>query len=105
VHEAAAAGLLILASEQVGASPHLVQYNYNGYVFEAENANELANHMARISSMAPAKLNAMASASFSLSQQFTPAQWADSLMRYVQQRRPHTNHSSDQLNGRIRRNE
>jgi glycosyltransferase involved in cell wall biosynthesis len=84
VHEAASAGLVILASDRVGATPHLVQYNYNGFVFDPTNSSSLAKLMQRISDTAPVKLEAMAAASHNLSFQFTPAQWANSLTSFVE---------------------
>ena len=42
VHEAASAGLLILTSKDVGASVHLVQDNFNGYIFDGRDVNEIA---------------------------------------------------------------
>jgi glycogen synthase len=80
IHEATAAGLLILASENVGASVHLVQNAYNGYLFEGGNASELATLMARITSLSNAQRYVMSVASHSLSLQFTPRRWADTLL-------------------------
>lgn len=80
VHEAAAAGLVILASENVGASVHLVQNAYNGYLFGGGNASELATLMAHVTSLTNSQLSAMSRASHSLSLQFTPRRWADTLL-------------------------
>ena len=82
VHEAASAGRLILASESVGAVPHLVQPGYNGYIFDNGDARGLAALMARVAAMTDAQLNHMALASYSLSQQFTPKQWSDTLLSF-----------------------
>ena len=84
VHEAVSAGLVIVASSSVGATPHLVQNNYNGYVFEPGNSNDLAALMARLDKMDAKKLEKMGSASFNLSQQFTPDRWAESLVSFVE---------------------
>ena len=80
VHEAASAGMLILASEKVGASVHLVQPNYNGYIFDSEDVNGLSALMSHVSSLSDARLDAMSRASHLLSRQFTPARWADTLV-------------------------
>ena len=80
VHEAAAAGRLILASENVGAVPHLVQPGYNGYVFNNGDACGLAAFMRRVTAMTDAQLEQMSRASFALSRQFTPQQWSDTLV-------------------------
>jgi glycosyltransferase involved in cell wall biosynthesis len=80
IHEAASSGLLILASERVGAAVHLVQPSFNGFIFGNQDAKGLANLMARVSSMSDARLDAMSRASFLLSQQFSPALWANTLI-------------------------
>lgn len=80
VHEAASAGLLILASEEVGASVHLVQPNYNGFIFGKKDAKTLAELMARVSAMSDERLDEMSQASHSLSLQYSPALWADMLL-------------------------
>ena len=81
VHEAAAAGLLVLASESVGAAVHLVQDAYNGYLFERGNARQLADLMARVTSLTNAQRSDMSEASHWLSRQFTPRRWADTLLQ------------------------
>jgi len=86
VHEAASAGLTILASERVGSTPHLVQYNYNGYIFGADNPSGLAALMDRISKSSEAKLQSMSEASHKLSEQFVPSRWADSLIGFLVER-------------------
>jgi glycosyltransferase involved in cell wall biosynthesis len=81
VHEAAAAGLLILASESVGASVHLVQDSYNGYLFERGNSRQLAALMSHVTALTNAQRSDMSQASHSLSRQFTPRRWADTLLQ------------------------
>jgi glycosyltransferase involved in cell wall biosynthesis len=80
VHEAASAGLLILASENVGAAVHLVQDNYNGYIFGGKDAPGLAALMGRVSAMTDERLDEMSRASRTLSLQFSPGRWADTLL-------------------------
>jgi glycosyltransferase involved in cell wall biosynthesis len=80
VHEAASAGLLILASKNVGASVHLVQNNYNGYIFDHRDVKELAALMSHVSNLSDQRLDTMSRASHLLSKQFTPARWADTLL-------------------------
>ena len=50
VNEAMASGLPVLVSKHCGCVPELVQIGENGYVFEPEDTNDLANQMFRISS-------------------------------------------------------
>ncbi|HZB88894.1 MAG TPA: glycosyltransferase family 4 protein [Terracidiphilus sp.] len=80
VHEATSAGLLVLASEIVGATVHLVQPNYNGFIFDDKDAEGLAQLMTRVSSMSDERLDAMSRASYLLSQQYSPALWANTLI-------------------------
>jgi glycosyltransferase involved in cell wall biosynthesis len=80
VHEAAAAGRLILASENVGAVTHLVQPGYNGFIFNNRDVAGLASLMSRVSAMTDAELDRMSRASYLLSLQFSPRQWADTLL-------------------------
>lgn len=84
VHEAAAAGRLVIVSDAVGSSPHLVQDNYNGFIFNENDAGELAMLMERVSSFGDERLNVMSAASFSLAQQFTPVRWANTLLEFVE---------------------
>jgi glycosyltransferase involved in cell wall biosynthesis len=80
VHEAAAAGRLILASENVGSVTHLVQPGYNGFIFNNEDVAGLASLMSRVSDMTDTELDRMSRASYLLSLQFSPKQWADTLL-------------------------
>ncbi len=80
VHEATSAGLIVLASDRVGATVHLVQPGYNGYVFASEDAKALAMLMARVSAKDDSALEAMSRASHELSHQYSPQRWADTLL-------------------------
>jgi glycosyltransferase involved in cell wall biosynthesis len=84
VHEAASAGLLILASENVGAAVHLVQDNYNGYLFDGWDVEGLAARMSHVSDLSDVRLDAMSRASHLLSKQFSPVRWADTLLQAFQ---------------------
>jgi glycosyltransferase involved in cell wall biosynthesis len=81
VHEAAAAGRVILASENVGSVTHLVQPGYNGFIFNNNDVAGLAALMSRVGAMSDAQLDRMSRASYLLSHQFSPQQWADTLLR------------------------
>ena len=79
VHEAASSGLLILASQPVGATVHFVQPDYNEYIFGKRDADGLASLMMRVSRMSDGRLDAMSRASHLLSEQIRPR---DGLTRY-----------------------
>jgi glycosyltransferase involved in cell wall biosynthesis len=80
VHEAAAAGMVVLASERVGAVSHLVQPGYNGFIFESGDVGGLASLMRRVGDLSEAQLDGMSRASFNLSRQYSPKRWADTLI-------------------------
>jgi glycosyltransferase involved in cell wall biosynthesis len=80
VHEAASAGRLILASENVGAVTHLVQPGYNGFIFNNNDVPALVGLMFRVSGMSDPELDQMSRSSHSLSRQFSPKQWSDTLL-------------------------
>lgn len=76
IHEAAAAGMVIVCSEAVGAGPHLVQDGYNGYVVPTGQAADLSRAMIALTSMSDERRQGMSAASESLGRQFTPQRWA-----------------------------
>ncbi len=80
IHEAASAGLVLLASNAVGSAVHLVQPGYNGYIFDSHTPQALAALMLKISSMPHQKLEQMSHASHALSHQFTPELWVQKLV-------------------------
>lgn len=80
IHEAVSAGLLVLASERAGAAVHLVQPGYNGFIVGSEDPAGLANCMSKITAMSDAQLDTMSRASYSLSLQYSPQHWADTLL-------------------------
>jgi len=86
VHEAAASGRLIIASENVGSVTHLVQPGYNGFISNNNDIHGLATLMSRVSSMSDTQLDQMSRASFLLSHQFSPKQWADTLLQSYEAR-------------------
>ncbi|KAA6455605.1 glycosyltransferase family 4 protein [Acidobacteria bacterium AB60] len=81
VHEAAASGLPIIASDVVGSHVHLVQSEFNGFVVEAGSPESLTEAMLRFHHMDEETLDGMGAASRLLAQQFTPERWAATLRR------------------------
>lgn len=80
LQEAAASGLPLIASDACGAAVHLLQDGYNGFLFEAGNADHLAQCMVRLHKANLAQRVEMGQRSYELSKQFTPQRWADTLM-------------------------
>lgn len=80
VHEAAAAGMAVICTDIAGASVHLVQDGYNGYIVETGDVNELAQTMLRYSSLSRSERSTMGENSYRMSLQFTPKRWANYLV-------------------------
>lgn len=76
VHEAASAGLAVICSSSCGASVHLVQDGYNGYLIDAGDSVGLGEAMFRFASLSDARRKETSVNSYSLSSQFTPKRWA-----------------------------
>lgn len=76
IHEATAAGLAVICTSSCGASVHLVQDGYNGFIVEPGNAVDLAQAMLRYSSHSSEQREQMSLNSHSISMLFTPQGWA-----------------------------
>jgi glycosyltransferase involved in cell wall biosynthesis len=90
IHEATSAGLLVMASEHVGAVAHLVQDNYNGYTFDDLDIDGISLLMSYVSGLSDERLDSMSRASHLLSRQYTPKRWADTLLQKSQLSRAHS---------------
>ncbi len=89
VQEAAAAGLPLICSDQVGAAVHLLQHHYNGYSFASGDADQLARCMKRLSELSDAQRAEMGRRSHELSKQFLPERWVETLVAGLEElRRP-----------------
>lgn len=80
VQEAAASGLPLMCSSACGAAVHLLQDQYNGFLFETRDARYLATCMAQMHNLSPARRRQMGQRSHDLSMQYTPERWAQTLM-------------------------
>jgi glycosyltransferase involved in cell wall biosynthesis len=78
-HEATAAGLPVICSNACGASAHLVQDGFNGFIVEAGKPVHLTDAMYRFSLLSEDQRRSMGHNSFLLSKQFTPELWASNL--------------------------
>lgn len=76
IHEATSAGLAVICSASCGASVHLVQDGYNGYLVDRGDALGLAEAMLRYTRLHYSQRQGMSESSYYLSLQFTPARWA-----------------------------
>lgn len=85
VQEAAAAGLPLILSDEVGASDHLLRDGYNGYLVETGSSDMLVRAMLTMEENSSGKLHEMGRASYQLSRQFLPEIWAERLLRGYQE--------------------
>ena len=80
LHEAASAGLPVIASDACGAAVHLLRDRFNGFSFGSGDADHLAQKLTRMARATPEERAEMGRASFALSEQYTPERWADTLV-------------------------
>jgi glycosyltransferase involved in cell wall biosynthesis len=80
VHEFAGAGLPLLLSNIVGAASTFLISGLNGFNFEANSSQALANRMAQMISLTDQQLLSMSNYSYCLSQRITPESSAANLL-------------------------
>jgi len=84
VHEAAAAGLSLVCSEEVGAGDTFIRRGLNGIVVENGSIGKLAGALVDIHGWSPGRLREASILSRQLAAQFTPRMWASTLVELVQ---------------------
>lgn len=80
LHEAAAAGLPILASKCCGAVPYFVLHNYNGYTFFPEKLRDIQDSIEKLIDTSDEKLIQMSYKSRDLSRRINPEIVAKALL-------------------------
>ena len=80
VHEATAAGLLVIASGKVGATVHLVQPGSNGFIFDSGDVEACAAAMQRVHGLSKARRAEMSAMSRTLSSLYSPQRWSQTLL-------------------------
>jgi glycosyltransferase involved in cell wall biosynthesis len=80
LHEAASAGLPLIATTTCGATVHLLQDGYNGCVVSPNSAEGLGAAMDRIARKPAEELAEMGRRSAELSKQFSPDRFANTVM-------------------------
>lgn len=84
VHEMSAAGLPMLLSHRVGAGTSFLHEGQNGYFFDPGDVEQLSRLMLKMEHTDDEKLAQMGAHSFRLSQQNSPAIWADKVLHLLQ---------------------
>jgi len=83
LHEFAAMGFPLLASDKVGAVESFLEDGKNGYIFKAGDINSLKEKLQEVVKLSTEQLNLMGEYSHQLAQRITPKIWADNLMKLV----------------------
>lgn len=79
LHEFAAGGLPLVASEACGAATAFLRHGYNGYRHVPADKTDLKNALRKIMEQSDDQLGAMGARSVQLAQQITTATWAATL--------------------------
>ena len=88
VHEACAAGLPQIVSDEVGAIPYLLQDGANGWVVEAGDVEDLTSAMVRMHAAGPDRLGEMSDIGRALGRRLSPEIWARHLHEELERRLP-----------------
>jgi glycosyltransferase involved in cell wall biosynthesis len=83
LHEFAAMGFPLLASDRVGAAEALLEDKQNGFIFKAGNMPSLKEKLKEVIQLSAEELNLMGEYSYQLAQNNTPKIWADNLMKLI----------------------
>ena len=83
LHEFAAMGFPLLASERVGAAEVFLEDKQNGFIFKADNILSLKEKLKEVMQLSIEQLNLMGEHSYQLAQNNTPTIWADNLMKML----------------------
>jgi glycosyltransferase involved in cell wall biosynthesis len=83
LNEAVAAGLPLVATDEVGAAHDLIEDGVNGFRIPAEDLSALAGALRQLAGDEPFRLAAGAR-SRELAEQFTPERWADGVARLAE---------------------
>jgi glycosyltransferase involved in cell wall biosynthesis len=83
LHEFAAMGFPLLASDKVGAIEAFLEDKKNGFVFKADDISSLKEKLKEFMHLKPEQLNLMGEYSYQLAQRITPKTWADNLMKLI----------------------
>jgi len=83
LHEYAAAGFPMICSNKVGASEKFIQEGKNGYVFPARDIEAIKAAFSKVIVSSENELLDMQKKSIELSLLITPANWANTLMKLL----------------------
>ena len=82
-HEFAAAGFPLILSDKIGAGTKFLDNGYNGFRFSSNNVQELKQAMLNVINLSDDELLKMGIVSMEKAEEITPAQWANTLMKIL----------------------
>jgi len=83
LHEFAAAGFPLLCSDKIGASEKFVKNGKNGSIFPAGDKDAIKDSFRKIIALSESELLAMQKKSIELSLTITPTNWANTLIKLI----------------------
>jgi glycosyltransferase involved in cell wall biosynthesis len=83
LHEFAAMGFPLLASDRVGATEAFLRDKQNGFIFKADDIPSLKEKLKEVMQLSAEQLNLMGENSYQLAQNNTPKIWADNVMKML----------------------
>ncbi|MEO0896477.1 MAG: glycosyltransferase family 4 protein [Bacteroidota bacterium] len=83
LHEFAAAGLPLIASDACGAADAFVRHGYNGYLFQQSSVPSLQTVLRQLMDLPNEELVEMGERSHALSRQITPEIWSETLYSLI----------------------
>jgi glycosyltransferase involved in cell wall biosynthesis len=85
LHEAAASGLPLIASDAVGAADAFLQPGENGFLHQAASVDSIDEALLRLMACDESMLRSMGDHSHQLAQRITPQTWAETLLDMIHQ--------------------
>lgn len=85
LHEFAAAGLPLIASDACGSATAFIRHGYNGFIFPGANTAELKRVLRQLFSLSDIELTTFGQRSQSLSYAINPDIWASTLLSIIRQ--------------------
>jgi glycosyltransferase involved in cell wall biosynthesis len=83
VHEAAASGLSLIASADVGSGDAFIRHGQNGFLVDANNVDSLLSAMLRMSSLTGSELLQFQERSRQLAHTVTPSTWVKAIAGFI----------------------
>lgn len=83
VHEMAAAGLVLLCSDKIGAATSFLEEGKNGFTFEHNNSASLFQVFTKFTELEDSEILKMGNHSLKMAQKITPEKWAQTALELI----------------------